>query len=87
MNVSRRGFLSLLASASVPIMLDVERLLWVPGAKTIFLPTAQRAVTASEINGALKYTYNAALMEHIASHEMIIWNILSKHQASELYPR
>ena len=37
--MNRRNFLQLIASGSVGAMtLDVEKLLWVPGAKTFFLP-------------------------------------------------
>ena len=35
----RRAFLSLLTAAAAGLVLDPERLLWVPGRKTIFLPT------------------------------------------------
>jgi hypothetical protein len=38
MALSRRGFLGLTAAAVAAYALDPERLLWVPGAKTIFLP-------------------------------------------------
>ncbi len=34
--VSRRGFLGALATLAAGMTLDPERLLWVPGAKTIF---------------------------------------------------
>jgi hypothetical protein len=37
--MNRRQLLKLLASGVVGSTLDVDRLLWVPGAKTIFLPT------------------------------------------------
>jgi hypothetical protein len=39
--MNRRQLLKLLASGVVGSTLDVDRLLWVPGAKTIFLPTTQ----------------------------------------------
>ena len=54
MAVTRRGFLqSLMAATASALAYDVdpERLLWVPGQKTIFLPPAKptQIVTATEI--------------------------------------
>ena len=40
--MNRRGFLSLIASAVAGLVLDPECLLWVQGAKTIFLPPIDR---------------------------------------------
>ena len=40
MSVTRRHFLVLSSAALSAFALDPDRLLWVPGAKTIFLPTA-----------------------------------------------
>jgi len=37
--VSRREFLQLLAAGVIGHTLDVDKLLWVPGQKTIFLPS------------------------------------------------
>jgi hypothetical protein len=37
--MNRRGFLGALATLAAGHVLDPERLLWVPGAKTIFLPS------------------------------------------------
>lgn len=42
--MNRRGFLGLLGTAAAGLMLDPERLLWVPGAKTIFLPTKRPSI-------------------------------------------
>jgi hypothetical protein len=39
MDVNRRAFLSTLLAGSAGLVLDPERLLWVPGQKTIFLPS------------------------------------------------
>lgn len=38
MSHSRRGFLGLLAGIAAGAVLDPERLLWIPGAKTISIP-------------------------------------------------
>ena len=43
--LNRRSFLALLGSGVIGAGIDVDRLLWVPGAKTIFLPPARTAPT------------------------------------------
>ena len=44
--LSRRAFLGLAATSAAAFALDPERLLWVPGAKTIFLPPERTVVAA-----------------------------------------
>ena len=51
-SMNRRHFLQLGAAAATGMMLDPERLLWVPGAKTYFIPNKQ-LVTASTMAEAL----------------------------------
>lgn len=43
--MNRRAFLQLATAAAAGLVLDPERLLWVPGKKTIFLPTLRRPTT------------------------------------------
>lgn len=45
----RRAFLGLLAASFAGVALDPERALWVPGAKTIFLPAAKPVLTTSSV--------------------------------------
>ena len=40
--MNRRSFLSMLGVGAAATTFDPERLLWVPGAKTIFVPTPSR---------------------------------------------
>lgn len=40
--MNRRGFLGALATAAATLALDPERLLWTPGEKKIFIPTARQ---------------------------------------------
>ena len=42
--MNRRGFLSVLSAVSATAVLDPERLLWVPGAKTISIPPIKHCV-------------------------------------------
>jgi hypothetical protein len=49
--INRRGFLKRLAASSTAVAgafaIDPERLLWVPGAKTIFLPAEKPLITGA----------------------------------------
>jgi len=40
--MNRRDFIKLMASASVAATFDWEKMLWVPGAKQIFIPTPKQ---------------------------------------------
>lgn len=51
--MNRRSFLGLGAAATAVMVLDPERLLWVPGAKTFFLPS-QDLVQATTLEDALR---------------------------------
>ena len=48
--LTRRGFLSALATAAAGLTLDPERLLWVPGQRTFFLPSIEPAYTLVQID-------------------------------------
>lgn len=45
MTPDRRTFLRLLAAGAISPLVDVDRLLWVPGAKTWFLPPAKKPLS------------------------------------------
>lgn len=42
--MNRRGFLGMLGMSAAALALDPERLLWVPGKKTIFVPSVVEPV-------------------------------------------
>lgn len=56
--MNRRGFLELLAGVSASAVM--ERLLWVPGKKTIFIP---KPVVAPPIAAEAWYYYDAAALQ------------------------
>lgn len=66
---SRRSFLTRLAGAAAAAVaigeLDPEKLLWVPGAKTIFLPTERPLVHGAEAVQAWSVREQAGLAEII----------------------
>lgn len=47
--MNRRHFLQLLATGVIGHTLDIDRLLWVPGQKTIFIPSGNPTLTVSQI--------------------------------------
>lgn len=51
--MNRRHFLGLSTAATAAMVFDPERLLWVPGAKTFFLPS-QEIVQAATLEEALR---------------------------------
>jgi hypothetical protein len=57
----RRAFIQLLSAASLAAAFDPERLLWVPGQKTIFLPPervfAHGVLRRGQISVPLNYVY------------------------------
>lgn len=46
--MNRRAFLATLTAAAAGLALDPEQLLWRPGAKTIFLPSARPTICTSQ---------------------------------------
>lgn len=50
MAIDRRKFLQILGGSTASLYaLDLDKLLWVPGGKKIFLPPEQRLIYASEV--------------------------------------
>ena len=65
--ISRRGFLSLLPAGVAGLTLDPERLLWRPGAKTIFLPSPRVVNYGSFVS----YDDVTATLKHIAMPNLL----------------
>lgn len=55
MTTSRREFLRLLASSTLAHTLDIDKLLWVPGAKKIFLPSLKPTYLIFSVNLTKEY--------------------------------
>lgn len=76
-NISRRGFLGRLAAgiaaSSALTLIDPEKILWVPGAKTIFLPAGDIAIK----NIRLATDGEAAQLGHVMLR--VKWNSLEAH--------
>lgn len=70
--MNRRSFLRLAGIGAAGMALDPERLLWVPGQKTFFLPTVKPYVTipgtwgyTTEMGSLLKQYYDKALLTRL----------------------
>ena len=63
--MNRRSFL---ASLLTPLVLDPEKLLWVPGAKTIFIPKPRQlnCYTIGYVHADIERTYLACMKAHKA---------------------
>jgi hypothetical protein len=78
--VNRRAFLRILALGVVGHELDIDRLLWVPGSKTIFLPTkVHRGLTESQII-ALEMARIAPKIASLFERDDTFYRILSKEK-------
>jgi len=64
--IDRRGFLRLFGAAAATAVLDPERLLWVPGQKTIFLPSIvpHDGLTEEFFTRASMAEFDAILKQH-----------------------
>ena len=80
--MNRRAFLaSLLATAA----LDPEKLLWVPGARTIFVPPAPRVYTSSEIGVSIRFlrSYDIRLATEFANMIDVLYMPVFNNELAE----
>jgi hypothetical protein len=68
--IDRRGFLRLFGAAAAAAVLDPERLLWVPGQKTIFLPpiVLHDGLTKEFFTSASMAEFDAILKQHYRAY-------------------
>lgn len=62
--MNRRGFLSLLGLGAAGLAIDPERLLWVPGQKTIFLPSVARFAPHPNMGMIVARAWEDVMMRH-----------------------
>lgn len=65
--ISRRGFLTTLAAVAAVATLDPERLLWVPGQKTIFIPNQ-----LDDIYSLTRQYMTPELLDAIFTHDPVL---------------
>lgn len=62
--VGRRGFLKVLLGSAAALTLDPERLLWVPGARTFFLPSPRVLLPESPMFFGLLYVCDDGIYQN-----------------------
>jgi hypothetical protein len=82
--MNRRSFFSSLAAFAATATLDPERLLWRPGAKTIFVPSL---LTNPEIGISIKLlrSYDIGMMRASNRYDVIYLPVLNKSLLDALY--
>ena len=75
--MNRRSFLRLLVIGAIAETIDVERLLWIPGQKTIFLPKTIHHPSYSEIV-ALELERMVPHIKVLFERDSIFYNLLEK---------
>lgn len=61
--IGRRGFLGILAAAVAGAAFDPERLMWVPGQKTIFIPPPPEVISAEALQIEMSRLYRALTLD------------------------
>jgi hypothetical protein len=71
--VDRRGFLTLLATGIAGgLTLDLDKLLWVPGAKTIFVPSGIEVSHLTAFDRILMDVYGPKIQEMLFSSSPLL---------------
>lgn len=77
--MNRRTFISLLMSSAAAHTLDIDKLLWIPGQKTFFLPPKRiHAVSMSEII-ALEMERMLPNIRQLFERDDVFYRALSNH--------
>jgi len=75
--MDRRKFIQLLTTSAVGLYaLDPDKLLWVPGEKTIFVPPLKQLIFASEIS-ALEWEHTMDILKEVYDKDKLLYEILA----------
>jgi hypothetical protein len=86
--VNRRRFLQIVSSSAVSAYaFDLDRLLWVPGQKTIFIPPERKLIFASEV-AAIELERVYRVVKELFDKDNILYKVLSdrpvyKHETGD----
>lgn len=83
--MNRRNFLMLLSTGVLGHTLDLDRLLWIPRAKTIFLPPIKRLTTAEII--AIEMERIVPSFKKIFDDDSILYQNLSNRDITTISSR
>jgi hypothetical protein len=82
--MNRRAFLATLAAGAAGLVLDPERLLWVPGAKTFFLPSPK------PVGISMRFVREWTVQKHVTRFDVLYGMVLRPdlvcHISNELDP-
>jgi hypothetical protein len=73
--VNRRNFLSTLVAAAAGMTLDPERLLWVPGQKTIFIPSPKQTLMYDELLSSTLIDWHALMIKNIMRTNTLLFHL------------
>lgn len=86
--MERRKFLQILGGSAVSLYaFDLDKLLWVPGAKTIILPPEKRLIYASEV-AAAEWDHFLGVMKETYLSDNLLYKIVTdnpsyKHETGD----
>lgn len=80
--MNRRAFLQLLSSGAVAYTLDVDKLLWIPGQKTIFLPPEGKILSYTTILDTHLHLYHN-IVKDIFKQDDLFYKAIHKGQFQE----
>jgi hypothetical protein len=81
-DLTRRKFLALGAAAATAMVLDPERLLWVPGARTFYLPPEKRVVAAAigDVEAVALGLGGPMFVGYDHARRTVAWGMPSSHE-------
>jgi hypothetical protein len=86
--VNRRRFIQIVSSSAVSAYaFDLDKLLWVPGQKTIFVPPPRQLIFASEVT-ALEWERTMDIVKEIYEKDNLLYQVLAdspkyKHETGD----
>jgi hypothetical protein len=86
--MERRRFLQLVTSSAVSAYaFDLDKLLWVPGQKTIFIPPERKLIWAGEV-AALEFQHTIDIVKRLFESDKLLYEVLHdkpvyKHQTGD----
>lgn len=86
----RRKFLQILSSSALSAYaFDLDKLLWVPGQKTIFIPPERKFIFASEVV-AVETELVMGVIEELFQKDNLLYHVLAdkpgyKHETGDRY--
>lgn len=85
MKINRRQFIQAIsAGIAGTYALDPEKLLWIPGQKTIFLPPARELIWASLVS-PIEMNNTLELVKNLPAYDKILYDVVITDNLIQLY--